>query len=100
MALISNRSDFYAPCVGKVIAATTAAVLHDADSPINCKHMPCGVIFHGAGNFVWKDVQGTTNTTVVPATATGLYVPIAPAELTVANAVPVTVFWVPSIRKV
>lgn len=96
MALISLRSDFYSPSVGKVIGATTAAVLHDADAPTNCKHLPCGVITHGAGNLVWKDVQGTTNTTVVIA---GSYLPIAPAELTVANAVAVTVLWQPSIRK-
>lgn len=85
------------PCVGRVIAATTAAVLHDADAPDGCKHLPAGVIFHGVGNFVWKDVTGATVTTVVAAVASGgvvgIFVPIAPAELTSANAVAVTVFW-------
>lgn len=96
MALITVKNSD-PPCVARVVAATTAAVLHDADAPTGCKHLPSGVIFHNVGSFVWKDATGATVTTVVPAAAdggrVGVYVPIAPAELTVANAVAVTVFW-------
>ncbi len=85
------------PCVGRVIAATTAAVLHEADAPTGCKHLPAGVIFHNVGNFVWIDATGTTVTTVVAAVANGgvvgMFVPISPAEVTVANAVAFTCFW-------
>lgn len=96
MALITvKHSD--PPCVARVFAATTAAVLHSTDAPTGCKHLPAGVIFHGVGNFVWKDATGTTVTTVVAAVASGgvvgVFIPIAPAELDVTNAVPVTVFW-------
>jgi hypothetical protein len=85
------------PCVARVIAASTAAVLHDADAPTGCKHLPAGVIFHNVGSFVWIDATGATVTTVVAAVASGgvvgVFVPISPAELTVANAVAVTVLW-------
>ncbi len=92
MALITTKNSD-PPCVGRVFAASAARVLHDDDAPTGCKHLPAGVIFHGNGNFIWKDATGTTCTTVVPATATGLFVPIAPAELDATNAVAVTVLW-------
>ncbi len=85
------------PCVARVFAESTAAVLHEAGAPTGCKHLPAGVIFHEVGNFVWIDATGTTVTTVVAAVAAGgvvgVFVPISPAELTVANEVAVTVFW-------
>lgn len=92
MALITvKQSD--PPCVARVFAIDTVAVLHDADAPTGCKHLPAGVIFHTAGNFVWKDATGTTLTTVVTAESLGIWCPIAPAELTAANKAAVTVFW-------
>ena len=101
MALNSVKSTFGAPPVARVFAAATAVVLHNIAGappvpgpelpPIN--HLPAGVIFHNAGNFIWIDADGVTNTTVVPASACGLFVPIAPAQLSVTNAVAVTVFW-------
>jgi hypothetical protein len=85
------------PCVARVIADNTAAVLHDADAPPGCKHLPAGVIFHEVGNFVWIDATGTTVTTVVAAVASGgvigVFVPISPAEVTTANDVEFTCFW-------
>jgi hypothetical protein len=85
------------PCVARVFASGAARVLHDADAPEGCKHLPAGVIFHGVGNFVWKDATGATVTTVVAAVASGgvvgVFVPIAPAELDATNGVAVTVFW-------
>ena len=92
MALITvKHSD--PPCVARVFATTTAAVLHDADAPTGCKHLPSGVMFHTAGNFVWKDATGATVTTVIPAASLGIYCPIAPAELTPSNVPALTVFW-------
>lgn len=93
MALNQVKNNFAAPPVGRVFAISVARVLHDTDAPAGCRHLPDGVIFHNSGNFVWKDVDGTTNTTVVPATACGFFVPIAPAELDATNAVAVTVLW-------
>lgn len=85
------------PCVARVFAIDTAAVLHDADAPTGCKHLPAGLLFHNVGDFVWKDATGTTITTPVAAVAAGgvvgVYVPISPSELTAANKVAVTVFW-------
>jgi hypothetical protein len=85
------------PCVARAFAASAARVLHDADAPEGCKHLPAGVIFHGDGNFIWKDATGTTVTTVVADAESGgvmgVFVPIAPAELTADNEVAVTVFW-------
>jgi hypothetical protein len=85
------------PCVAKVIAKSTAAVLHGADAPDGCKHLPAGVIFHEVGNFVWKDALGNSVTTVVAAVASGgvvgVFVPIAPAEIDASNGVALTVFW-------
>ncbi len=92
MALITvKHSD--PPCVARVFATLTAAVLHDADAPTGCKHLPSGVMFHTAGNFVWKDATGTTLTTVVTAESLGIYCPIAPAELVVTSVPALTVFW-------
>lgn len=93
MALNQVKKCFAAPPVARVFAASAARVLHDADAPAGCKHLPSGVIFHGAGNLVWKDADGTTNTTVIPATACGIFNEIALAELDATNAVAVTVFW-------
>lgn len=93
MALNQVKNTFGPPPVGRVFAKTAARVLHDADAPAGCKHLPSGVIFHEAGNFVWKDVDGTTNTTVVTAESVGIFCPIAPAELDSTNAVACTVFW-------
>lgn len=81
------------PCVARAFAASAARVLHEDDAPDGCKHLPAGVIFHGAGNFIWEDATGTSVTTVVTAESVGIYCPIAPAELLVSNAVAVTVFW-------
>lgn len=94
MALVSKGPE---PCIAKVFAASAAAVLHEDDAPAECKHLPCGVIFHGVGNFIWKDALGTQLTTVVAAVASGgqvgMFLPIAPAELVATNGVAVTVFW-------
>jgi hypothetical protein len=93
MALNTVKNSFGPPPVARVFASGAARVLHDTDAPAGCKHLPSGVIFHGAGNFIWTDADGTVNTTVIPATATGLFVPIAPAGLDATNAVALTVFW-------
>lgn len=95
MAKTSVRKDLHSPCLARVIAATTAAVLHSTAAPASAQHLPCGVMFHGAGNFVWIDSSGTTVTTVVTAESVGIYCPIAPTELDATNAVAVTVFWQP-----
>ena len=81
------------PCVARAFASGAARVLHEADAPEGCKHLPAGVIFHGAGNFIWEDATGTAVTTVVTAESVGIFCPIAPAELGATNAVAVTVFW-------
>lgn len=93
MALNSVKNTFGAPYVAKNFATLTAAVLHDTDAPVGCKHLPAGVIFSGAGSFEWTDVDGTNITTVIPATAAGLFVPIAPAAIRVTSVPAVTVFW-------
>ncbi len=81
------------PCVARNFATLTAAVLHDADAPTGCKHLPAGVIFHTAGNFVWVDATGTTVTTVITAESLGIYCPISPAQIVVTSVPAVTVFW-------
>lgn len=95
MATTPVRTDTNPPVFGRVIAISTAAVLHSTAAPANAQVMPSGVIFHNAGNFVWIDASGTTVTTVVPATACGLFVPISPTALDATNAVAVTVLWHP-----
>lgn len=93
MALITSKNSD-PPCVARHFAVSTAAVLHDADAPTGCKHLPSGVLLEtDTANLVWKDATGATVTTAIAAGAAGRYLPIAPAELTVANAVAVTVFW-------
>lgn len=90
---IQSRCDLHAPCVQKTFAASTAADLTGVDAPRNAQHLPCGVIVIGgsAVSFVWKDVNGTQNSILVPAGA--WYLPIAAAELVVTNACVVTVCW-------
>jgi hypothetical protein len=92
MALVATKNDF-PPTVGRVFAASAARVLHDTDAPAGCKHLPAGVIFHAAGNFIWTDASGTTVTTVVTAESVGIFCPIAPAGLDATNAVACTVLW-------
>lgn len=81
------------PCVARVIAANTAADLHDADAPEGCKHLPAGVIFHTAGTFEWTDATGTNVSTIIAASGLGIFCPIAPAAIRAATTPAVTVFW-------
>jgi hypothetical protein len=91
--LIQSRSDMYAPCVMKTFATATAADLTGVDAPRNAQHLPCGVIVQGAGNFVFNDINGVTNTIAIAAGAP-LYLPIAPAALLVGNTIAsTTVCW-------
>ena len=97
MALKTIKNDG-SPPIARHFDASTAAVLHDDDAPVGCKHLPAGVFLEddGAGegaDLVWVDATGTTVTTAIPAGAAGRYLPIAPAELDASNAVAVTVFW-------
>jgi hypothetical protein len=96
MALATVRNDLHAPVYWKAFAVSTAAVLHDADAPANCKVLPSLVIFQGGaagGNAVFKDVIGVTTTFAVQA---GQLLPIGGvAELTSANALIVLVGWCP-----
>jgi hypothetical protein len=83
------------PCVAKQFATLTAAVLHDADAPAGCKHLPAGVIAQGADStatvaFVWVDALGTT---ITSALCPGVFTPISPAQIAVTNVPVVTVFW-------
>jgi hypothetical protein len=90
---IQSRCDLHAPCVMKTFATATAADLTGADAPRNAQHLPCSVIVQGAGNFVFKDINGVTNTIVISAGAP-LWLPIAPAELLVGNTIAsTTVCW-------
>ncbi len=82
-----------APCIARNFAASVAAVLHEADAPAGCYHLPAGVMFNAAGNFNWTDATGTDITTVVTEESAGTFCPLAPAQLQVDNAVACTVFW-------
>lgn len=95
MATVSIRSDLHAPQVAKNFATLTAAVLHlDAvnggAAPPGINHLPCGVIADASAVFTWKDSNGTTINTTLPA---GVFVRIAPSEITVASVAAVTIFW-------
>lgn len=80
----------HVPCLARNVAATTAAVLHDAAAPIGAKQLPVGVISDTAGVFDWIDASGTNVTTTL---AAGIFTPISPAEIRATSAVAVTVFW-------
>jgi|SRR5690606_30482592 len=99
MAQSSVRRDLFAPPFAKTFAASTPAVLHSTDAPANAQHLPCAVLIGvgaAAGQFVFVDANGVTNTVELGDIVDPLYLPIAPAELTEANDFPVTVFWNPA----
>lgn len=91
--LISSRADLHAPSVFATFLANTTRDLTDTDAPRNAKHLPCGVILSGVGNFVFTDVNGTSNTIV--STAQPVYYPIAPAAMVNTGnvAVSATICW-------
>lgn len=93
MALNLVKNSFGPPSVCRSFPINTVAVLHDTDAPAGCKHLPSGIIIESGASLVFLDADGTTITMVVPATALGLWLPIAPAALTGANACVVKVFW-------
>lgn len=93
MALNTVKNSFAPPSVCREFASGAARVLHDADAPAGCKHLPCGYIIESGTSLVWKDADGTTLTSTIPATALGLFFPVALAELDATNGCVVQVFW-------
>lgn len=87
--------NLHVPCIARNFAATTAAVLHDADAPAGVKQLPVGVIAETAAAFHWIDATGTNVTTNL---AAGIFTPISPAEIRVTSVPAVTVFWEKSSR--
>ncbi len=97
MALNTIKNTHGSPYVARTFAPGAVRVLHAADAPTGCKHLPAGVLLQpsaGAANFVFLDADGVTNTiTFGAAFPAALWLPIGPAELTAANGFAVTVFW-------
>lgn len=95
MALTSPRTALGPPCLARNVATSTPAVLHlDTEhggvAPIGVNHLPSGVMSDAGGALQWVDASGATvNTTL----AAGVFVPIAPAELTTDSVGAITVFW-------
>lgn len=77
--LTQSRADLHVPCIFATFLANTNRDLTDTDAPRNARHLPCGVILSGAGNFVFTDINGTSNT--ILSTTQPVYYPIAPAAM-------------------
>lgn len=98
MALQSPRNAYGEPPICRAFTSGTARILHQealqsGAAPPGINHLPCGIIIDTGTSFVFVDATGTTITLTVPATALGLWLPFAPAELTAAGTYTVKVFW-------
>jgi hypothetical protein len=91
------------PPISKKFAAGEAHILHldtahGGSAPLGVNHLPCLVIPDTEavqGFFTWKDIYGATCSINYPGNQVSVPLPIAPAELTIANEQAVTVFWQP-----